>query len=180
MGIANRYLAGDEELVYVTRRHWSTLVGSFVALVLVIAAAAGLVWLMPAGEEWSRWAVYAVVAVGALAAVVVWFVPLLRWWTTLYLLSSRRLMRREGILAKQGHDMPLTRVNDVSFTISLWERLLGYGSLAVQSASEQEGMVLEKVPRVRWLQGEIYRKVNEAQRHEPPAGSGGSPPPPEG
>ncbi|MBB6170050.1 putative membrane protein YdbT with pleckstrin-like domain [Nocardiopsis mwathae] len=168
MAIADRYLAEGEELVYVTRQHWTTVLAEFIALIVVIAVAAGLVWFMPAGEEWTQWATYAVILVAVIAAVVFWLIPTLKWWTTAYILTNRRLMYRYGMLSKHGRDMPLTRVNDVTFSISLWERIMRYGNLSVQSASEQEGMELRKVPRVEWLQSEIYRQVEEANRRSTP------------
>ncbi len=177
MGVADRYLADDEELVHLTRQHWTTLLGAFGVGAVVVAVAAGLLWAIPTGEAWGRWAAYVVVGLAVLTAVVHWFVPLLRWWTTVYILTGRRLMERYGLLAKHGRDIPLTRVNDVTFSISLWERVMGCGTLAIQSASEQEGMALPRVPRVEWLQGEIYRQVDDAQRHDAAPDAWGTPPP---
>lgn len=171
MGIADRHLTEDEELVHVTRQHWTSLVGEFLVLAVIVAAAVALVWVIPFGSEWGQWATYVVLGLAALAALVLWLVPVLRWWNTRYILSTRRLMERYGLLTKHGRDMPLTRVNDVTFSISLWERLMRYGTLSIQSASEQESMVLARVPRVEWLQSEIYRQVNEAQRRDVPPGS---------
>ena len=173
MAIADRYLSDDEELVYVARQHWTLLAGEFVALLLIIGVVGTALFFMPWNEEWSMIAAGIVVAVGAVAALAFWLVPMLKWSTTVYILTNRRLMIREGIVSKQGRDMPLTRVNDVSFNISLWERIMRYGTLSIQSASEQEGMVLQRVPRPQWFQSEIYRQVNAAQRREFPPGPQG-------
>ncbi|WP_159945632.1 MULTISPECIES: PH domain-containing protein [unclassified Nocardiopsis] len=173
MAIADRYLADDEELVHVARQHWTVLAGEFVALALIAAAVAAALWFLPWDRDWSPAAAGTVVAVGVVAALVLWFVPMLRWSSTVYVLTNRRLMMRDGIISRQGRDMPLTRINDVAFSIGLWERLMGYGTLSVQSASEQEGMVLRRVPRPQRFQAEIYRQVNDAQRPEYPAGPQG-------
>lgn len=177
MAIADRYLADDEELVLVSRQHWTTVVGEFVLLFAVLAAAGGALWFVPWEAEWGPLAGYAVIGAAALAALVLWLLPMLRWATTYYILSNRRLMLREGLISQQGRDMPLTRVNDVSFSISLWERIMRYGTLSVQSASEQEGMVLHRVPRPQWFQAQIYRQVNEAQRRDLSPGPQWGPPP---
>lgn len=168
MAIADRYLSDDEELVYVARQHWTLLAGEFVALLLIIGVVGTALFFMPWNEDWSLIAGGVVVAVGVVAALAFWFVPMLKWATTVYILTNRRLMMRDGIISKQGRDMPLTRVNDVSFNITLWERIMRYGTLSVQSASEQEGMVLQRVPKPQWFQSEIYRQVNAAQRPEHP------------
>ncbi|ASU85540.1 hypothetical protein CDO52_24495 [Nocardiopsis gilva YIM 90087] len=174
MATADRYLAKGEELVHVTRQHWTTVLAEFFALIVVIAVAAGLLWLLPEGEDWTPWVSYVIILVAVIAAIVFWLVPTLKWWTTLYILTSRRLMYRYGLLSKHGRDIPLTRVNDVTFSISLWERVMRSGNLSVQSASEQEGMELRKVPRAEWLQGEIYRQVEEAMRRSSPPGPSGA------
>lgn len=173
MAIADRYLSGDEELIHVVRQHWTVLVGEFAALLLVVAAVGAALWFVPWDQDWSLIAAGVVVAVGTVAALALWLVPVLRWATTVYILTNHRLMMRDGIISKQGRDMPLTRVNDVAFDIGLWERIMRYGTLSIQSASEQEGMVLRRVPRPQWFQAEIYRQVNAAQRPEYPAGSQG-------
>ncbi|MFD3685559.1 PH domain-containing protein [Nocardiopsis sp. NPDC058631] len=173
MAIADRYLSDDEELVHVVRQHWTLLVGECAALLAIVAVAGAALWFVPWDEEWSLIAAGVVVAVAVVAALVFWLVPVLKWATTVYILSNRRLMVREGLISKQGRDMPLTRVNDVSFDISLWERIMRYGTLSVQSASEQEGIVLRRVPRPEWFQAEIYRQVDVAQRPEYPAGPRG-------
>lgn len=170
MAIADRYLADDEELVHVARQHWTVLLGEFVALLLILAVVGTALWFLPWGQEWSMLAVAAIGVIGLVAALVFCLVPMLKWSTTVYILTNHRLMTREGLLSKQGRSMPLVRVNDVSFDISLWERLMRYGTLSVQSASEQESMTLQRVPRPQWFQAEIYRQVNAAQRPEYPQG----------
>ncbi|GAA4957331.1 hypothetical protein GCM10023224_49060 [Streptomonospora halophila] len=178
MATGRRHLAGDEELILVTRRHWTTVADAFLALAVIAAATAAALWLLPTAPEWVRWIRYAVVAVAALAAVALGLVPLLRWWTTVYILSDRRLMHRRGLLTRQGRDIPLSRVDDVSFSMSLGGRMLGRGDLTVRSAAEQEGMELHGVPRVERLQREIYRAVEDAERHAAPLDESGDAPPP--
>ncbi|KOX20824.1 PH domain-containing protein [Nocardiopsis sp. NRRL B-16309] len=168
MAIADRYLSDDEELVHVARQHWTVLAGEFVALALIVAVVGAALWFLPWDQDWSLIAMAVVVGLGLVAALLFWLVPMLKWSTTVFILTNRRLMMRDGIISKQGRDMPLTRVNDVSFDISLWERLMRYGTLSVQSASEQEGMVLRRVPRPQWFQSEIYRQVNAVHMAQRP------------
>ncbi|GAA4914030.1 PH domain-containing protein [Streptomonospora salina] len=173
MATGRRHLAGDEELIHVTRRHWTTVVGAFTALVAIAAAAAVVVRLLPFGEEWARWTSYAVIAAAVVAAVLLWLMPFLRWWSDLYILSDRRLMNRYGLLTQHGRDIPLSRVNDVSYSMSLGDRITGRGTLTVRSAAEQDGLELRGIPRVRWLQSEIYRVVEDSQRREAGPGRAG-------
>lgn len=109
MAIADRYLSDDEELVYVARQHWTVLAGEFVMLFVIIAVVGTALFFIPWNEDWSLIAGGVVAAVGVVAALAFWFVPMLKWSTTVYILTNRRLMMRDGIISKQGRDMPLTR-----------------------------------------------------------------------
>ncbi len=85
----------------------------------------------------------------AILALMLWLmVPVLRWRTTTYELTTRRLRMRTGILTRRGRDIPLTRINDVSFQKGPLDRLLGSGRLTVESAGEHGQIVLTDIPRV--------------------------------
>ena len=89
------------------------------------------------------------IGVGAVAVVLalIWFaVPVMRWRTTSYELTTRRLRLREGILARSGRDFPLIRISDVSFSHGLIDRMLGCGRLVVESAGEHGQLVLTEIP----------------------------------
>src|SRR5689334_6927010 len=130
MGFPTRLLADDEELVLVLRRHIKVIAWPILLLVLIIALIAAsfligqpIVTLIVAG-------------VGLLVALrwVLW--PILVWWNEIYVITTKRLILRRGVLNRSGHDMPLSRLNDVSFEHSLFERMLGCGSLKVENAGE--------------------------------------------
>ncbi|RSO50545.1 hypothetical protein DMH15_01065 [Streptomyces sp. WAC 06725] len=159
-----RHLAHGEELVYVTRQHWTRLVTNFAALV-VIWVVAGLLWTVTAGGQGQSPGTDLLVAGAAvLATLWFWLLPVLTWRGTLYLVTTKRIYKRSGFLAKTGHSIPLTRVNDVSFRAALWERVVRKGTLYVQSASEHGLLVLTHVPDPEGLKDVIYRAVDEEQR----------------
>jgi membrane protein YdbS with pleckstrin-like domain len=91
-------------------------------------------------------------------------VPVLRWRTTTYELTSRRLRMRDGIVTRHGRDIPLARINDVSFEKGPLDRLLGSGRLVVESAGEHGQILLRDIPRVESVQATLFRLVEEEQR----------------
>jgi uncharacterized membrane protein YdbT with pleckstrin-like domain len=106
-----------------------------------------------------------VVAAVAILAVMLWLiVPVLRWRTTTYELTTRRLRVRSGIVTRRGRDIPLARINDVSFEKGLLDRLLGSGRLVVESAGEHGQILLNDIPRVELAQATLFRLVEEEQR----------------
>ena len=156
-GIPKRLLGDDEEVVMALRPHWKELVWPIVVLLVVAFGAAFLAAKMPDGDaqKWLRLAVL-VVALLVLLRFTVW--PFLRWLTTSYVVTDRRIITRAGIVARHGRDMPLSRVNDVSFDHSgILERVLGCGTLVVESAGERGQLVLRDVPNVEEVQRDVYR-----------------------
>jgi len=141
--------------------HAKTMIGPAAILFVIAAAAVVLVVFLPVGTA-SSVAVRAVIGAVALAAAVIWFgVPFLRWRTTSYEITTRRLRLREGILSRSGRDFPLNRISDVSFSQSLLDRLLGCGKLIVESPGEQGQLVLTEIPHVQQVQGILFGLVEE-------------------
>jgi uncharacterized membrane protein YdbT with pleckstrin-like domain len=163
MGFPQKLLGEDEVLVLVLRPHIKRLVGP-VLLLLVIAPLAGyLAAVVPDGPlaPWLR----AAVAVAAGLVLLRWTLwPFLVWWNTVYAVTSRRLVMRQGVFSRSGHDMPLTRLNDVSFSHDMIERMLGCGTLVVESAGERGQVVLADVPRVEHVQRTLYRLSDDARQ----------------
>jgi len=88
-------------------------------------------------------------------------VPLLRWRSTHFVVTTRRVMVREGVLTRSGIDIPLRRVNSVQFRHTLVERILGCGTLIVESASD-EPLEFDDIPGVERVYAVLYRQVNPA------------------
>lgn len=166
MGIADRYLADDEELVYETRQHWTQMVSEFISLCLIWVVAGALLWVVPGGEDWSDIARYVVLGVTAVASLWLWLIPLLKFRSTVFILTTKRIHKRTGFLTKTGRSIPLSRVNDVSFKASLWERIMRNGTLNIQSASEQGMMTLKHVPNPEGFKSLIYRQIDEEQNRQ--------------
>jgi uncharacterized membrane protein YdbT with pleckstrin-like domain len=53
-----------------------------------------------------------------------------------YVLTDRRIIRQVGILSKSSNDAWLDKVNNVEHRQSLWGRLLGFGDVVIDTASE--------------------------------------------
>jgi membrane protein YdbS with pleckstrin-like domain len=156
-------LAGGEQFVLLVRPHWKTLIGPVLIAVLVLVIALVVEAAIPAGK--SAPAARLAVAVIAILALMLWLIaPVLRWRTTTYELTTRRLRTRFGILTRRGRDIPLSRINDVSFERGPLDRLLGAGRLVVESAGEHGRIMLRDIPHVEQVQATLYQLVEEEQR----------------
>jgi uncharacterized membrane protein YdbT with pleckstrin-like domain len=144
--ISPKLLGSGERIIIGTRTHLKALLWPTV-LLLVVAALAGYLATLPSGEYAD---IMQMVLWGAVALIVlIWVVvPYLRWLTSTYTLTNRRLITRTGILSRRGHDIPLTRISDVAYEHGIIDRLLKCGTLIVSDASEQGRVVLHDIPSV--------------------------------
>jgi len=163
MPFPSRLLADDEDIVLDLHPHWKQLLLPSLLLPVVVGVASYLLFLVPTGSVRAplRWAI---VAVAVLVLLRFTFWPWISWQTTHYVLTSRRVVIRRGVLGRSGRDIPLTRVNDVSFHHSLFERMLRCGTLTIESAGEHGQVVLPEVPNVELVQLEVYRCVEQESR----------------
>jgi len=153
-------LSEGERSVLVLHPHWKTILRPILLLILVLVALGALAYFRrhvpPAAFLGSG-----VLAVIVLAGVAI---PVLRWQTTTYELTTRRLRLRRGILSRTGRDFPLIRISDVSFTHGLIDRLLGCGQLIVESAGEHGQLVLNEIPHVEMVQATLFQLVEDEQQ----------------
>ena len=153
----------DEQLVRRLHPHWKTLIRPILVAVIVVAIALVAEALIPSGS--AAVAARGAVGVVAVLALMLWLaVPVLRWRTTAYELTTKRLRTRFGIVTRRGRDIPLTRITDVSFEQGPLDRLLGAGRLVVESAGEHGRIVLRDIPNVQYVQATLFRLVEDEQR----------------
>jgi uncharacterized membrane protein YdbT with pleckstrin-like domain len=145
MPYPDKLLGEDEEVVLHLHPHGLTLFGPVLRLLLIVGAASFGAAMIPAGRQQGilRMLVLAVALVLLLTMAVV---PLLRWRTTHYVVTTHRLLFREGILARRGRDLGLSRITDVSFRQTLWERIVRSGTLTIESAGDRGATVLRQIP----------------------------------
>lgn len=175
MGYPEKLLAPDEKIMFETRPHWR---GLFVPIVVMLATVFGMTWLYfwidseMFGGTAIRWFVLA----GGIFILVLWaVVPFMRWLTTDYVFTDRRIIVRSGIITREGKDMPLAKINNVSFFVPLMGRILNYGGLVIQSAGENDGLTIRDVPDVEDIQRDVYRYI-EADEQRRRGGTNQLPP----
>jgi uncharacterized membrane protein YdbT with pleckstrin-like domain len=155
-------LSEGEDVVLDLHPHWGQLFVPVLVLLVTCLLAGFGVALIPkgGGQQIERW-----VVIGVGVIVIAWLtvLPYFRWLTTRYVLTTERLVIRSGIIARHGRDVPLNRINDVSFSETVFERMLRSGTLVVESAGERGQISLTDVPRVEHVQRELYRMVGEHQ-----------------
>jgi uncharacterized membrane protein YdbT with pleckstrin-like domain len=158
-------LAEGEQLVLRLHRHGKTLVRPAVILLLILVLASVVIVVLPQNAS-HVWPIRAAIGAAALFAAVLWVGgPFLRWRTTTYEVTTRRLRLREGIVSRTGRDFPLNRISDVSFRQGLLDRMLRCGTLVVESPGEHGELELDEIPEVQRVQSILFQLVaDEAVR----------------
>jgi uncharacterized membrane protein YdbT with pleckstrin-like domain len=156
----DRSLAVGEESVKLLHPHWKTLVMPVVlAFVIVAVLLVGEVLIPESKAAGIERLVLGLVAI----ALLMWWLmfPILAWRTKVYELTTRRMRLRDGILTRNGRDIPLSRITDVSFRKGLLDRLLGCGTLVVESAGEHGELTLTEIPHVERVSALLFQLVED-------------------
>lgn len=135
-------LARGEKVVFTAHSHWKNVVGPVLVVVLAVAAiVGGLVWLVPdpQTQAWQRWAI---VGVATLLALAFGLWPFVNWLASTDTLTTRRLISRRGVFSREGRELPIDRVQAVSYRRTFLDRVLGCGTLVVQTAGETSDVEL--------------------------------------
>jgi uncharacterized membrane protein YdbT with pleckstrin-like domain len=157
MSFPRRLLNEGEDVVLELRPHWWTFAKPIAVLVLTLA----LTILVAATV--GNIALTAVAAALVVLSLVWLLVRYLRWSTTLFVVTTDRLVLRHGVLGKHGKEIPLERVNDISVSQTLFERLLRAGSVLIESGGERGQEPVPSIPRPFEVQNVIYTEIERAQ-----------------
>ncbi len=97
----------------------------------------GIVVLTQTDDGTNARKVLGSLALVLLVLTAIWLIwRYLKWLTTNFVITSNRLIFRHGVIGKSGVEIPLERVNNVNFSQSVFERMLGAGDLLIESGGE--------------------------------------------
>jgi uncharacterized membrane protein YdbT with pleckstrin-like domain len=156
MPYPRRLINEGEEVALDLKPHWwyfAKQIGTgallFVLLIVLWAALDGSV------ESFSLafWAIVALVW-------AVWLgIRFLDWQFTHFVVTSDRVIYRTGVLAKHGVEIPLSRISNINFHQGIVDRLVGAGTLEIESAGHDGESTFSHVRHPDGVQQEIYRQM---------------------
>ena len=157
MAYPDELLVPGEEIITHRHPHWKMMVVPVVVLLVVVGLGSFLAALIGA-QAWGLWARIVVLVIALALVVRFTLVPLIRWRTTHFVITNRRVLVREGLITRRGMDIPMRRITGVQFRQSLFERLFGVGTLVMESAGD-EPLEFEDIPGVEEVHGLLYQEV---------------------
>ncbi|MEV6243499.1 PH domain-containing protein [Lentzea sp. NPDC051838] len=159
MAYPDDLLSSGEHVVIHRHPHWKMLIFPVFWLLVVVAIGTYLAGLV-VDQSWATIAWIALAVIGVVLIMWLTLAPLVRWRTTHFIVTSDRVMAREGVFKRTGLDIPLSRINSVRFEHSLLDRVLGCGTLIIESASD-EPLEFDDIPSVEKVHSLLYREVND-------------------
>lgn len=166
-----RTLAPGEQTIISTRPQARSLV--WPAMLFVLASALcgylaallhrGLGKVAPALVGYEDELALAVVLIAAVGVGTFCLRRLLGWAATRYLLTSRRLVSRRGLLRRYEQQFPLVAVQNLGTRQSVLQRLLRSGNVVVDLGPEG-GAVFKDVPEVERFRAFALDAIEELPR----------------
>lgn len=167
MAFPENLLTDGEHIILRERPHPKRLIRPALALVIVVVLADYASTLV-VGHPWSGTAQAAITIIAAVLALGFVAVPVLRWASTRFVITTDRILTRSGLATRRGEAIPLARIASVNWRSSLTDRAFGCGTLIIESASA-EPLRFTDIPHVAQVHTLLYRQVNQRAPYEPPA-----------
>jgi uncharacterized membrane protein YdbT with pleckstrin-like domain len=163
MPYPEKLLNEDEEIVEHLHPHWLTLVPAVIAF-LVICGLSGvaIAFLPDARTNHQAHQILLLVIVLAALILLLWLTlaPVIRWRSTHYVITNRRVLIRRGVLKHVGRDITLGRISDVAYEQTIWDRIFRSGTLHIESAGENGQETLVNIPRANDVQQTLNRLID--------------------
>ncbi len=177
MPYPKKNLNNNETIALDMHPHWwyfaqpaAALVGSIIIGIVVLSKT-------ESGDTPGKAARLATVALLVITAL--WLIGrFLKWLTTNFVITSQRIIFRQGVFAKSGIEIPLERVNNVNFNQGIFERMLGAGDLLIESGGEDGQQRFtdirhpDKVQNLVHAQVETLVQQRAGYASQPKAGAG--------
>jgi uncharacterized membrane protein YdbT with pleckstrin-like domain len=170
-----KLLIENEELIVELRPHWIALVGPVAVTVLLVAGWVGALAFAPDDGFLRSLTIWGGTGLAILLFVFYPVRKFIAWVTSYFVVTSDRVIHREGWVAKRSMEIPLEAINDVRFNQGVFERMIGAGDLVISSASEFGRQVFGDIRNPEEVQKTIYEQ-GELNKERMYRGGVGSPP----
>ncbi|MHB8245677.1 MAG: PH domain-containing protein [Acidimicrobiales bacterium] len=167
MGYPRKLLTPGEDVVVEAYPSWSVLVRPVLTVLVVIGACVAVLF------TWLSAPISILYVVAALIGLVgAWFIArIVAWRSRLLVITTSRVIYRWGVVRRTGREIPLNRVQDVTYRQGLMERLVGAGSLMIESAGASGQEPFRDIRRPAEMQSLINQLITGDYRRQAPPSS---------
>src|SRR6478672_10343766 len=182
MAYPDNLLVQGERVIVNKRPHWKVLILPTILFIVIIAAGVALAtWISKSDWQSPQWAYYAIAGVAVVALIILVLVPFVRWRTEHFVITNHHVFFRTGLFSRREHQIPLGQIANMETEVTFWGRLMGYGSLIVESSADQplKFRNVASLSKVQAQLNQLIRDEREATHHrrDEPSGYQQSSPP---
>jgi membrane protein YdbS with pleckstrin-like domain len=162
--LARHYLFPTEKFRGEWRRHWIHLASRLTVGVVATFVLGYLSGYFARAQQPTALTILIVIWLVVMSWVL-WDVA--QWYFDRFLLTNKRVMLIEGIVARKVAMMPLNRVTDMKYTQSPLGRVLGYGTFELESAGQEQALrTIKNLPHPSDLYLQVVEEMYEPEASE--------------
>ncbi|MDT7729504.1 MAG: hypothetical protein QOI21_6080 [Actinomycetota bacterium] len=132
----DEYLLDTERRVIRIRRHWAVLLWDTFEAAALLAICVLVSYLLPP----SMWVVQNILWYAALLVVLRFAYKVMEWWVERLVVTNKRFVMTTGVFTNKVLMMPITKVTDLTFERTATGRMMGYGTMVVESAGQIQAL----------------------------------------
>jgi uncharacterized membrane protein YdbT with pleckstrin-like domain len=138
MSYARNLLSRGEEVVFESRQHWFAVLGqTWLYVIGAILAFAVLIWSSTSDSTQLLQILQIVSLVVLIVSLALIGLKVWSWRNQEYLVTTRRLIKAEGVFNKEMADSSLEKINDAHLTQSWVGRIFDFGTLDILTAADE-------------------------------------------
>jgi membrane protein YdbS with pleckstrin-like domain len=146
MSYARNLLSRGEEIVFESRQHWFAVLGeTWPFVIAAILAFAVLIWQTSQAEWTLRGALQILSLLVLLASLGRIGLKAWAWRNQEYFVTTRRLIKAQGVFNKEMTDSSLEKINDAHLTQSWLGRIFDFGTLDIMTAADESAGIQDYV-----------------------------------
>ncbi|EMD22132.1 PH domain-containing protein [Amycolatopsis azurea] len=150
----DEYLLDTERRVIRIRRHWAVLLWDTFETAALLAVCVLVSYLLPP----AAWVIQNILWYAALLIILRFAYVVMEWWVERLVVTDKRFVMTTGVYTTKVLMMPITKVTDLTYERSAWGRMMGYGTMVVESAGQ-----IQALNRIDYLPKpeEFYDTISE-------------------
>ncbi len=162
----DEYLHASERRVIRVRLHWASLAWDAFEAAALLAVCVMISYLLPP----QGWLIQNLLWYVALIVVLRFAWVVLSWWVERIVVTDQRILKTSGLLTIKVQMMPISKVTDLTYQMTLTGRMLGYGAVIVESAGQIQALnYIDYLPRPQQVYDAIsllvFTTKEEREKH---------------
>ena len=146
-------LKKDEKILIIIRQHWLRLILPFFAWLLLSIL---LIWWLQNGTA----------LIIVLLAALYPMIEYINWKNNIWCVTNLRVVDENGFFSRYSKESPLDKINNVEYDQSLWGRMMGFGSVDIQTAAEMGETKYEFIHHPKLLKDTITHAQEEYKKRQ--------------